>query len=258
MPADNGISYLDHESGAGNTAPLLLIHGAGAKGVAWPSSIRSLPGRRVITLDLPGHGRSEGLSRQTVLGYAQDVLEFMHALDLPPVVLCGHSMGGAICLQIALLAPRRVKAVIGISTSSVCDLPGEIIDGMGDVQMKAAAVDHLCRRLTSPLTDGRKLEPTKKSMLADRSSLLINDLRTCLDYNLESELSKLTLPVLILSGRWDQFIRPAYSRHLAQSIPGARFVSMDGGHLLPQERPDELAVEIRRFLNDIRIDPIGF
>lgn len=251
MPIESGIAYLEYQGGAGSKAPLLLIHGAGAKGVAWPAAIRSIPGRRVITLDLPGHGRSAGVSRQSVLEYARDVVEFMHALNLPPVVLCGHSMGGAICLQIALLAPRRVKAIVGISTSAVCNLPEEIMHGMADTEQKEVVVDHLCRRLISPLTDERKLGPTKKAMLENRAGILFNDLRTCLDYNLDAELIKLDLPVLIISGKWDRFILPAYSRHLAQNISGARFASMNGGHLLPQEQPDELAQEMQKFLKDL-------
>jgi len=251
MPSESGISYMEVQSGAGSRAPLLLIHGAGVKGLAWPSAIRSLPGQRVITLDLPGHGRSAGVGRQSVLEYARDVLEFMHALDLPPVILCGHSMGGAISLQIARLAPRRVKAVFGVSTSAVCHLPEEIIRGMNDAQHREMVVDFLCSRLISPLTDERKLRATKKAMLENRSSLLMNDLHTCLDDSLQQDLNKLTVPVWIVSGRWDRFILPVYSRLLAQNIPGSRFVSMDGGHLLPQERPVELAQEMQKFLKDL-------
>ncbi len=55
-----------HASGdAGPLPPLVLVHGAGASADDWPAELRALPGRRVLALDLPGHGAAPCPGRST-------------------------------------------------------------------------------------------------------------------------------------------------------------------------------------------------
>jgi len=76
--------------------PLVLVHGAGGDHLHWPPQLRRLAGCEVYALDLPGHGHSPGAGRNTITAYAQVLNAFADTLALPPFVLAGHSMGGAI------------------------------------------------------------------------------------------------------------------------------------------------------------------
>jgi len=249
VPISNGIHYLERSNPAGGI-PLVLVHGAGGTSLTWPLAFRQYEDYRVISMDLPGHGESIRRSRQSVLGYAHDLLDFLHELHLPRVILVGHSMGGAICLQASLLAPARVQAIVAISTAATCELPEEIYQSLADSGMQQQVVQFLCNRLASPFTSAASLSLIRRGMLTQRSSLLYGDLRTCQGYDLTREITALTVPTLVCSGSWDLFIRQTSSRQLAGLITTSRFASFEAGHLLPVERPRELLAAMRVFLSD--------
>ncbi len=75
---------------------MVLIHGAGGNLAFWPPQVRRLPGALVYALDLPGHGQSTGPGFDEIGQYAAAVLAFLDTESLPPVLLAGHSMGGAV------------------------------------------------------------------------------------------------------------------------------------------------------------------
>ncbi len=98
------------DRGGGAGAPVLLLHGFGADLNGWMFNQPALSdGRRVVALDLPGHG---GSSRDVGAGdgeaFSRAVEGFLATLDLGRAHLVGHSMGGAIA---ALLAARRPDLV---------------------------------------------------------------------------------------------------------------------------------------------------
>jgi pimeloyl-ACP methyl ester carboxylesterase len=67
----------------------------------------------VIRVDLSGHGDTpaHGRSHWTIQGRAAFVVAFMEALDLRDVTLIGHSIGGPVVMEVALLVPERVRGV---------------------------------------------------------------------------------------------------------------------------------------------------
>ena len=97
---------------------LVFIHGWSGDSSIWKSQVEAFVGqRRVVTLDLAGHGRS-GADRKawTVRSFAADVKTVVEELHLRKVVLVGHSMGGAVALEAARIMPERVVAVVGVDT----------------------------------------------------------------------------------------------------------------------------------------------
>jgi pimeloyl-ACP methyl ester carboxylesterase len=228
-----------------------MIHGAGGSNLGWHTLLRRLPGMKVITPDLPGHGKSSGAGRQSINDYACDIYDLIHALKLPRVILAGHSMGGAIAIQTAIIAPERVIGLIVVSSGAVCNIPEEIVQSLSNPEMMRKAADWLCAKLRSP-QDGQKwVDQTRQALMKTRQGILYGDLYACLHTNLEDECSNIHVPTLVCSGKQDRFIPPAYSRHLAELIPGAKFETIDGGHLLPLEKPEELVILFQEFLKSI-------
>ena len=114
---------------------MILIHGAGGSSLGWHSLLRRMPGIKVIAPDLPGHGKSDGAGRQSINDYACDIYDLIHALKLPRVILAGHSMGGAVAIQTALIAPERVSGLIVVSSGTVCNIPEEIVHSLSNPEM---------------------------------------------------------------------------------------------------------------------------
>ena len=119
--------------GAGS--PLLLLHGAAHLLETWDLNIRSLSEHyQVYAMDLPGHGLSDkpGVAYDMSF-FTECALGFMRALGIERASLIGHSMGGQICLNIAINFPEKVDSLIletsaGLSNDisllhEVCNVP---------------------------------------------------------------------------------------------------------------------------------------
>ena len=116
------MTYTLHSEISGAGEPLVLIHGMGSASTAW-KPIRPLLNQhfKVITLDLPGHGKTPYLKGQPMdphsLGLA--VLEELSAQGIERFHLAGNSLGGWISLEIASAAPDRVRSLIGIAPAGL-------------------------------------------------------------------------------------------------------------------------------------------
>lgn len=88
--------------------PLLMLHGNSLSKATFRPQFEALGERfRLIALDLPGHGASADAAdpqrSYTMGGYADCVVEVLHGLDVPRIVVLGHSLGGFVALE---LIPR--------------------------------------------------------------------------------------------------------------------------------------------------------
>jgi pimeloyl-ACP methyl ester carboxylesterase len=104
---------------------IVLVHGSMAHSHWWDHIGPLLTGgRRVIALDLSGHGDSGTRTSYSLDSWASEVLAVAEdaGLDGPPVVI-GHSMGGTVALWLAALFGSRVEGVITIDSVSLMDVP---------------------------------------------------------------------------------------------------------------------------------------
>lgn len=104
------LNYVD--CGTGSAPPLVMLHGGAW---SWQEFLSLIPGlsqeRRVCALDLRGNGRSGWAESYRLKDFAEDNAEFVRHLD-GPVMLLGHSLGGAAALMVATRYPERVKALV--------------------------------------------------------------------------------------------------------------------------------------------------
>lgn len=97
---------------------MLLLHGLGATGGVWRGVLdhartTDLPGTVALAPDLPGHGAAAWAPAYSFARHAEAVLPLLEGFD-GPVPVVGHSMGGVVALELALLAPDRVSRVVGL------------------------------------------------------------------------------------------------------------------------------------------------
>jgi pyruvate dehydrogenase E2 component (dihydrolipoamide acetyltransferase) len=107
-----GLSVRTLAAGEGEGTPVLLVHGFGSDLMSWLFNQEALAqGRKAYAFDLPGHGgTSKAVQDAGVAGLARSTLAVMDALGLEKAHLVGHSLGGAVALQVALTAPGRVAS----------------------------------------------------------------------------------------------------------------------------------------------------
>jgi pimeloyl-ACP methyl ester carboxylesterase len=99
--------------------PIVFVHGFGCAHADWDAQVACLSGRyQTVAVDLRGHGASPGEAADcSIERYGADVAEVMRALDLPPAVVVGHSMGCRVAVEAALQAPRWTAGLILVDGS---------------------------------------------------------------------------------------------------------------------------------------------
>lgn len=97
--------------------PLILLHGGRDHCRSWDWAAEELrKDWHVICPDLRGHGDSEWNNNgyYTTIGYVYDLAQLIHQLDLAPVTIVAHSMGGNISVRYAGLYPENVRKLVAI------------------------------------------------------------------------------------------------------------------------------------------------
>ena len=253
MPIAAGLHYFLHEGGRPSRPPLVLIHGAGGHYLSWPPEIRRLAEARVFSLDLPGHGKSEGPGCQSVSDYAGSVVDFMDAAGLSRAALIGHELGGAIALSLALDHPGRVAGIGLISTGPYLPIPSPVLENVANPATFIWAVELLQELMHIP--DELKVL-TFRHLTSIRPSLLQGDLRACDRFDVAARLDAIRTPVLVLCGTDDQLTPRRYSESLAEQIPGAALQTIESaGHLVMLEQPHRVAGVLSVFLASIPYEP---
>src|SRR4051812_27466232 len=111
--------HLYERQGRGAAPPVLLVHGMGGNAAGFLPIVNAVVrcSRRVVALELPGHGRSLLKVGQTPAAVAECGAALVTALReiAEPAVLVGSSLGGALSLHTAAALPDRVRAVVGLN-----------------------------------------------------------------------------------------------------------------------------------------------
>jgi pimeloyl-ACP methyl ester carboxylesterase len=252
MPTAAGFHYFFHEGGSRLKPTLVLIHGPGGDHLSWPPELRRMAGYRVITPDLPGHGRTSGPGRQSVQDYARDVVQLVDAVGIFRAVFIGHSMGGAISLALALDFPDRVAGIGLISTGPTLPIPPAILENATNPSTFPLAIKAMQEMSLGPQTTEHLKGVIFKRLTAVRQSLLLDDWLACDKFDVTDRLNAIRTPVLVVCGTEDKLTPLRYSKTLSNRIPNAALQTVEGvGNLLVFEQPGRLAKLISVFLATI-------
>ncbi len=249
MPEEAGLYYTVYEGGNSDLAPVVLIHGAGGSHVTWPVEIRRLAGQRVISVDLPGHGKSRGVAQQFIPAYADQIHNFLARLGLAESVIIGHSLGGAVALTLALKYPRQVAGLGLISTGAYLGVDQALLHELSSPVMASAALRKLETLAFSPHTSPALVSAVMRTMRDLRPSLLLADWRACSSFDVRDLVAQIQAPAWVACGSDDRIAPLAYSHFLASSLPAAELrIYPHAGHMLIQEQAAEVAQGLNQFL----------
>lgn len=254
MPASAGFYYFAHaaEDAKPNRPPVILIHGAGGNHLSWPPQIRRLAGETIYAPDLPGHGKSEGIGRQSVDEYADDAISFMKSLKIRAAVLVGISMGSAIALTLALKYPKQVSGLALLGSGAKMRVAPTVLETAGSPNTFESAVDFVNTNCFSEGAPQNLVQLSKQNMLKIRPPVLLGDFLACNEFDVTDQLEKINIPTLILCGAEDKMMPPKFSESLRNGIPNSKLHIVDhAGHMVMLEQPDEVADVLKKFLDDL-------
>jgi pyruvate dehydrogenase E2 component (dihydrolipoamide acetyltransferase) len=244
--------------GEGDSVPVLLLHGFGADLNAWMFTQPALAeGRRVIALDLPGHGGSakqlDHVDAESLTVVVDDVL---NALGIERIHLVGHSMGGGIAISFALRELESVATLTLISSASLgSEINAAFIDGFLRAARRREAIEALNLLVNDPALVSRtmiedvlrykRLDGVPEALAAFAEEWFPGGRQRVA---LSDAVATLKLPVQIIWGREDRIIPVTHAEALASRLPV--HIIEQTGHLPHMEKAGEVNRLIRRLIEN--------
>jgi 3-oxoadipate enol-lactonase len=239
--------------------PLVFLHGVGGGHHAWEGQLPYFAGLGYPShaWDQPGYGHSPGVEPYDLERISASLARLIESLGGEPVVLVGHSMGGMIAQETYARYPALVKAM------ALCFTSPAFADGGSDF-----AKQFIAARI-GPLDEGKSMAqiaalliPTmgSNSRLAEQIMASVppetyrKAVRLLTTFDRRKELAEIKVPTLLVAGSEDKTAPPAMMQRMAQKIPGAEWVLLEGcGHLGPMDRPDAFNAALASFLERRRL-----
>ena len=246
------------EMGSGEGPPVLFIHGFGGDLYSWQFNQEALAESQVTyALDLPGHGGSAkdlGSGQADVGALATAVIDFLDAKEIGKAHLVGHSLGGAIALDLALNHPERVASATLLCPAALGpEINMAYIDGFMQARRRKQLQPVLEMLVADPAMVSREMiEEVLKYKRLDGVEAALNRIagdtfaggRQALQ--LTGRLGELSVPVQVIWGRKDQILPASH----AEGLPASLSVTLldDAGHMAHMEKAAEVNQNLRAFI----------
>jgi pimeloyl-ACP methyl ester carboxylesterase len=255
--APGRVALRAHVGGAG--PPVVLLHGLGGAASNWVDVAPLLTARhRVVALDLPGHGGSPPLARDSGMrGFADAAAAALQELDAAPALVVGHSFGGQVAVWLAARRPELVRGLLLVAASGIgtrsrrvrvsVELstllrPGRLVAPLGPRLARRAWFRSAVLRPFF-VADGRSIsERATRGFLSElrRHTDTRAAARAMVADDARRAFPHVRCPCLVLWGARDRQLSLddafAYARGLAAPLR----VVADCGHLIVGERPDAI------------------
>lgn len=254
--------YYETHAGEQQLPIIFLLHGVGGDLDAWQYVENTLlsKGSSCIAVDLRGHGYSghpRTFEKYKLEYFIEDFNAVLEAENLKSVILVGHSLGAILATHIALACPEKIEKLVLISSSYVppayLRLPVLkqaalfIMNVLSLISPPAFKPQH---SIYPPQKFHKDYEPFGLIRTIWHNSLLsyLLSSKGILLPELSSQIPKITMPTLILSGDKDSIFPTSISRRIHQNIKGSEFkIIPNGNHVLVLNNFEQVAQAILDF-----------
>jgi len=255
------------ELGDGHGAtPVVLLHGLYDSHQTWKRVDQALAqDRRVLMLDLPGHGLSDRPDASYALAwYARVIARWIVSLGLEQVDLVGHSFGGGVAQMLLLEIPERIRRLVLVASGGLgreirpvlrlASVP-RVVEAFGQPFMGIGT--RLALRSENGFTKEDIDELATMNVERGSARAFARTVRDIIDWRGQRrsfvdrahEVAQLP-PIAVFWGDRDKNIPIAHGKAFAKSFDGVVFVPFEGcGHYLHRERPEAFAQALREFLD---------
>jgi pimeloyl-ACP methyl ester carboxylesterase len=232
----------------GEGSPLVLLHGGMMTiDLNFATLIPTLATRhRVIGVELQGHGRTADTGREiTPAALASDVVGLLDHLGIDRAHVLGHSMGGAVALELAVSHPHRVRSVVPISISV---RPDGVHEELADPSKHATSTRMPTPQDFADMSEAyKRLSPHPDHF--DEFLATLSASNADLEGWSDEQLAGITAPTLLMLGDHD-FTTVEHGAVMLRLIPGSQLAVLPGTtHMTITRRADVVLPLLSAFLD---------
>ena len=231
---------------------ILLMHGSGLTHIVWSlhEQFYASQGFNILSVDLPGHGNSEGPSLKSIEEISDWVKSLMNVLDIKKIIIIGHSQGCLVGIDFASRYPNLINDLVLVAGSYKMPVNQDLIDYAEAGDEKAILLMMKWGYEGSKAFIGGN--PVKKIINSSREirEVLAVDLNACNNYKGGKEsLEKINCPTLCIFGDLDKMVTLEVGNKMALMIKNSeKKVINNCGHMIIFEKAFEMRQIEKEFL----------
>ncbi len=236
-----------------NKDTIVFLHGSGLSHIVWSLTEQFFSSKNynVLSIDLPGHGNSDGPCLDSIEKIAEWLEKVFDKLKLKNLILVGHSQG---CLEILEYSSRykeRLKKLVFVGGSNKMPVHPDLIE-----LAQSGHSDAVKLMMKWGYEGSKKFiggNPVEKIIQSPRdiSEILAIDLNACNNYSNGSEAAKtIDLPSMLIFGELDKMVNLEAGKKFSNLIKNSTTHVINGcGHMIMIEKAFEMREKILEFLN---------
>ncbi len=235
-----------------NKPSILLMHGSGLTHIVWSlhEQFYSSQGFNVLSVDIPGHGNSEGPALKSIEEISDWIKALMIKADIKKIIIIGHSQGGLVGIDFASRYPELTDKIVLVSASYKMPVNQDLID------LAEAGDEKSILLMMKWGYEGSKAfiggNPVKKIINSARDirEILAVDLNACNNYkNGENAIKKINSPTLCIFGDLDKMVPVKVGLKMTEQIKNSETkVISDCGHMIIFEKAFEMRKLVKEFI----------
>lgn len=245
--------------------PVIFVHGFPFDKTMWKPQVEVLIKlNRVIVYDIRGFGKSESGSENFTIGlFAQDLIDFMDALNLKTAIVCGLSMGGYILMNAVHYHPERFAGIILCDTQCIADSSEAKVGRTNAITtIKAGGLEDFAAGFVKKIFSNKTLDQNlelitqiKDVILSTSTKTITATLRALAERDeMCTKLVMLNVPTLILCGDGDVVTPPNQSELLQKNLNGSILYQIkDAGHMSNLEQSELFNERLVHFVQELSI-----
>ena len=231
---------------------IVFLHGSGLSHIVWSLAEQFFSSKNfnVLSIDLPGHGNSEGPCLDSIEKISDWLEKVFEKLNLNNLIIISHSQGCLGALEYSLKYKDRLKKLVFVGGSYRMPVNEDLIDlaSNGD----SDAVKLMMKwgyEGSKKFIGGNPIERIIKSP-RDISEILAVDLIACNNYKNGSEAAKaITCPVMLVLGELDKMVNLEFGKKFANLVKNSKTHIIEGcGHMIMIEKAFEMREKVLEFL----------
>ena len=232
---------------------ILLMHGSGLTHIVWSlhEQFYATQGYNVLSVDLPGHGNSEGPSLKSIEEISDWIKSLMNVLDINKLIIIGHSQGSLVGIDFAARYPNLINGLILVAGSYKMPVNQDLINYAEAGDEKAVLLMMKWGYEGSKAFIGGN--PVKKIINSSREirEVLAVDLNACNNYKGGKEsLGKINCSTLCIFGDLDKMVPLEVGNKMSSMIKNSeKKIISNCGHMIIFEKAFEMREIVKEFLN---------